>query len=96
MGLTSITVDGTFARVHGKRADYRVHLGSGSIHIEPGGYLCVVPDSAATGQSQRLFLPFADEDVMTSVILSKVLMLVADDRITDPTITEQIDRRPSP
>ena len=92
LGLTSITLDGSFARVHGKRADYRVHLGSGSIHIEPGGYLCVVPDAAATGQNQQLFLPFADEDVMTSVILSKVLMLVADDRITDPTITEQISR----
>jgi len=92
LGLTSITVDGTFARVHGKRAEYRVHLGSGSIHIEPGGYLCVVPDSAATGRDQGLFLPFADEDVMTSVILSKVLMLAADDRITDPTITAQIDR----
>jgi hypothetical protein len=92
LGLTSITVDGMFARVHGKRADYRVHLGSGSIHIEPGGYLCIVADAATARPDQRLFLPFADEDVMTSVILSKVLMLVADDRITDPTITEQIDR----
>lgn len=91
LGLSSITVDGTFARVNGKRADYRVHLGSGSIHIEPGGYLCVVPDASAAGQKQRLFLPFADEDVMTSVILSKVLMLAADDRITDPTINAQID-----
>lgn len=92
LGLTSITVDGSFVRVHGKRAQYRVHLGSGSIHIEPGGYLCVVPDAAATGRDQGLFLPFADEDVMTSVILSKVLMLAADDRITDPAITAQIDR----
>jgi hypothetical protein len=92
LGLPSITVDGTFARVHGKRADYRVHLGSGSIHIEPGGYLCIVPDSAAAGRSQRLFLPFADEDVMTSVIMSKVFMLAADDRITDRSITAQIER----
>ena len=93
LGLaSSITVDGSFAHVAGSRADYRVHLGSGSIHIEPGGYLCIVPDAAAAGQKQRLFLPFADEDVLTSVILSKVLMLVADDRITDPSILGQIER----
>jgi hypothetical protein len=92
LGLESITVDGAFARIEGKRAQYRVHLGSGSIHIEPGGYLCIVPDSAAAGPQRELFLPFADEDVMTSILLSKVLLLVADDRITDPTITEQIDR----
>lgn len=92
LGLESIAVDGTFARVRGKLAQYRVHLGSGSIHIEPGGYLCVVPDYAAAGSSKQLFLPFADEDVMTSVILSKVLLLVADDRITDPVIREQIDQ----
>lgn len=92
LGLESITVDGAFARVEGRLAQYRVHLGSGSIHVEPGGYLCIVPDSAAKGSQRQLFLPFADEDVMTSVILSKVLLLVADDRITDPAIREQIDR----
>lgn len=92
LGLTGVTVEGSFARVQGKRAGYRVHLGSGSIHVEPAGYLCVVPDSAAAGPEQQVILPFADEDVMTSVILSKVLLLAADDRITDPTITAQIER----
>ena len=95
LGLASVTVDGTFARVRGTRAEYRVHLGSGSIHIEPGGYLCVVPDSAAAAAGGPVFLPFADEDVMTSAILSKVLLLTADDRISDPTITAQIDRATS-
>ena len=53
-----------------------------SIHAEPGGCLRVVPESAATGRNRRLFLPFADvdvaADVMTSFILGRVLMLVAD------------------
>jgi hypothetical protein len=66
-------------------------LGSGSIHVEPAGYLCVVPDSAAAKPDRRLFLPFADDDVMTSVILSKVLLLLADHKITDPGIRAQID-----
>ena len=91
LGLMSITIEGAYVRVYGKRAQYRVHLASGSIHIEPGGYLCVIPDASATGKSRGLFLPFADEDVMTSVVLSKVLMLAEDDRITDPSILAQIE-----
>lgn len=38
------------------------------------------------------FLPFADEDRMTSVILSKVLLLNDDERITDPDILAQLAR----
>jgi hypothetical protein len=49
-------------------------------------YLCIVPArGASTG---KLFLPFDDERL--SVILSKALMLAADDKITDPTIRRQL------
>ena len=78
--------------VHGTRATYRVHLTSGSIHVEPGGYLCVVPTSFGGSAHGRLFLPFADEDQVTSVILSKVLPLNDDEHITDPTILAQLPR----
>ncbi|MFC4068350.1 DUF4132 domain-containing protein [Actinoplanes subglobosus] len=90
LGLTRVTVDGTAAVVHGTRATYRVHLTSGSIHVEPGGYLCVVPAGFGATDHHRLFLPFADDDRMTSVILSKVLLLSEDDRITDPSILQQL------
>ncbi|MEV4276012.1 DUF7737 domain-containing protein [Actinoplanes xinjiangensis] len=90
LGLTRVTVDGTAAVVRGARATYRVHLTSGSIHVEPAGYLCVVPAGFGATAHHRLFLPFADEDRMTSVILSKVLLLSEDDRITDPSILQQL------
>ncbi|GIE92104.1 DUF7737 domain-containing protein [Actinoplanes regularis] len=90
LGLTRVTVDGTAAVVRGSRATYRVHLTSGSIHVEPAGYLCVVPAGFGATAHHRLFLPFADEDRMTSVILSKVLLLSEDDRITDPSILQQL------
>ena len=77
--------------VRGSRATYRVHLTSGSIHVEPGGYLCVVPASFGTPAHRRLFLPFADEDPMTSIILSKVLLLAEDEKISDPSILTQLD-----
>ncbi|MEU5943375.1 DUF4132 domain-containing protein [Micromonospora sp. NPDC047548] len=91
LGLARVTVDGTSALIHGSRATYRVHLTSGSIHVEPGGYLCVVPASFGDTAHRSLFLPFADEDRMTSVILSKVLLLNEDEKITDPAILAQLD-----
>jgi hypothetical protein len=73
--------------VHGNLHSYRIHLGSANILIEPQDrYLCIVPDRRpSTG---RLFLPFEDERL--SVILSKAMLLAADDKIADPTITQQL------
>ncbi|WP_452094400.1 DUF7737 domain-containing protein [Dactylosporangium darangshiense] len=78
--------------MRGSRATYRVHLNSGSIHVEPGGYLCVVPADFGARPHQRLFLPFADEDRPTSVILSKILLLNEDERIADESILAQLRR----
>lgn len=91
LGLARVVVEGRSAVVRGSRATYRVHLTSGSIHVEPGGHLCVVPASFGATAHPRLFLPFADEDRMTSTILSKVLLLAEDERISDPSILTQLD-----
>ncbi|MGP3987038.1 DUF7737 domain-containing protein [Streptomyces sp. 3N207] len=90
LGLARVTVEGHSAVVRGTRATYRVHLTSGSIHVEPGGHLCVVPASFGTTAHRRLFLPFADEDQLTSIILSKVLLLAEDEKISDPSILDQL------
>jgi hypothetical protein len=65
-----------------------VHLGSGVVHKQPGGSLCVVAVSAQ--HRGRLFLPFADDDPRTAEVLSKVLLLARDQEIQDPTILQQI------
>lgn len=89
IALPGVTIDGHFVHVKGKLANYRVHLGSAAIHIEPGNYLCVVP--ARWGESrQRIYLPFADEDAKLSEVISKVMLLINDDKISDPTIIWQI------
>ncbi len=76
--------------VKGKLRTYKIHLGSGNIHMEPNNqYLCIVPSSAANKTSGSIYLPF-DGDSTLSIILSKAIMLAADDKITDPTITRQI------
>jgi hypothetical protein len=80
-----------FVRVRGTKATYKVHLGSANIQIEPDDrYLCIVPNS--NGRTKRVMLPFEGDEVLT-VVLSKVLMLADDDKITDPTILRQINPR---
>ena len=80
-----------YVRVRGNKATYKVHLGSANILIEPDDrYLCIVPSSS--GRTKRVMLPFEGDEVLT-VVLSKVLMLASDDKISDPTILRQIDRR---
>jgi hypothetical protein len=49
-----------------------------------------VPDRSSAPES--LYLPFADtRDDKASVLLSKILMLINDDQIEDPSIVAQIE-----
>jgi Domain of unknown function (DUF4132)/Family of unknown function (DUF5724) len=90
LGIEGVKIEGHFAHVHGRLADYRVHLGSAAIHVEPGHHLCVVPKGWATG-TKNLFLPFADSgDRQLAEVISKILLLVHDDKIEDQSILSQI------
>lgn len=83
-----VAVDGHFAYVEGTRARYRVHLGSGNIHLEPSGtYLCIVPRRS---QTEKIHLPFEEEDFKTAEVLSKVLLLAEDASIKDRSILAQL------
>jgi hypothetical protein len=81
-------IDGRYLFVRGASNQYRIHLGSGNVIMEPGSrYLCIVRgpgDSAAS-----LPLPF-DGDGMLGMILSKAFLLAADAKIKDPAILNQI------
>ena len=89
IGKVSRIIDGRYLRVEGKRRAYKIHLGSGSILMEPNDrYLCIVPAST-DGADVRL--PF-EGDNMLSIILSKAAMLADEDKITDPSILSQLER----
>jgi hypothetical protein len=76
-----------YLRVRGNLHTYRIHLGSANILIEPDDrYLCIVPGRVAS--TGKLFLPFDDDRL--SIILSKAVLLAADDRIEDPNILRQL------
>lgn len=86
--LTNVKLEGRHALIQGEYGKYSVHLGSGVVHKQPGGALCVVPVNAQ--HRGRLFLPFADDDPRTAEVVSKVLLLARDKEIQDPTILQQI------
>jgi hypothetical protein len=76
--------------VEGRLRTYRIHLGSGSVQMEPNSqYLCIVQDHASGGG--RVRLPF-EGDTMLSLILSKAFLLAGDDKIKDRSIVAQIAR----
>jgi hypothetical protein len=88
LDIDNVRLQGAHALVQGKLGSYSVHLGSGIVHRQPGGALCIIP--VHSQHRGRLFLPFADDDPKTAEVLSKVLLLARDTDIKDPTILEQI------
>lgn len=90
LGLRNVKCAGHFLYITGQRANYRIHLGSAAIHIEPGNYLCIVPVGSGV---KEFYLPFADTDQKMAEVLSKMFLLLDDMNITDSLILEQIQRR---
>ena len=84
-----LELTGRYLRVQGQLNSYKIHIGSGNVLIEPDDrYLCIVPAS----RRATVMLPF-DGDQMLSIIMSKAVLLAADDTITDPSITQQLTAR---
>ena len=80
-----------YLMVRGESNEYRIHLGSGNVLMEPGSrYLCIV--RAAGDTAATVPLPFEGDSVL-AVILSKAFLLANDKTIRDETILRQI-RRP--
>jgi len=76
--------------VEGRLRTYRIHLGSGTIQMEPNSqYLCIVQDHQSA--APRVRLPF-EGDATLSLILSKAFLLAEDDKIKDRSIVSQISR----
>lgn len=85
-------IDGKFLVVKGDLRTYKIHIGSGNILMEPNDqYLCIVPARSADTATDKLFIPF-EGDRGLSIVLSKAFLLVNDTKITDTTITSQINR----
>lgn len=87
-GVEGVEVRGHHAVVQGRRGRYSVHLGSGTVHKLPGRSIVLVP--VPDDHLGRVFLPFVDDDPTVALILSEVLLLAEDDRVSDPVIVRQL------
>ncbi len=84
-----LRLDGRFLVVEGKLRTYKIHLGSTNILMEPNdSYLCIV----ALPSKNTVMLPFEGDSAL-SLLLSKAMLLANDEKITDPVIVAQINRR---
>ena len=88
LNLENVQLSEKHVMIEGKLANYNVNLGSGVVHKQPGGAICIIP--VHSQHRGRIFLPFADNDPKTAEIVSKVILLARDEQIKDPTILEQI------
>lgn len=88
LGLENVTLKSAHVLIEGRLGRYTLHLGSGVVHRQPGGALCIVPVHAQ--HRGRIFLPFADNDPKTAEVITRVITLAQDHLIKDPTILEQL------
>jgi Family of unknown function (DUF5724)/Domain of unknown function (DUF4132) len=86
--LENVRIEKNLVLIDGQLNKYSVHLGSGTVHQLPGGYVCIV--AVQSQQRGRVFLPFADNDPRTAEVIAKVMLLSKDSEIQDPIITRQI------
>ncbi|MGA7625750.1 MAG: hypothetical protein WCA91_19465 [Candidatus Acidiferrales bacterium] len=81
-------LDGRFLLVRGDLHEYRIHIGSANVLMEPGSrYLCIVQAPGDT--AANLPLPFEGDRIL-GLVLSKALLLVNDKKVKDPTIARQL------
>ncbi len=86
--ITNVEIDGRHARVTGRLGNYRVHLGSGVAHRDPGIMIPLRTDPQH--ERGRLFLPFADDDPQGIDVLSRVLLLAHDHTLRDPVLARTL------
>jgi len=70
LGVNTVQLQKNHAMITGEICHYSVHLGSGVVHRQPGGYISILP--VHSSHRGRLFLPFADDDPKTAEIMSKI------------------------
>ncbi|CAM1371662.1 DUF4132 domain-containing protein [Tenacibaculum xiamenense] len=86
--LNNVSFKERHVLIEGHHANYSLHLGSGVVHVQPGGYVSIIP--VHSQHRGRIFLPFVDEDPKTAEIVSKMLLLAEDKKLKDPTILGQL------
>lgn len=85
-----VTFDRRWAEVVGTLGMYRVHLGSGSV-VSSGGTSIHLEVDARAGRG-LVFLPFLDDDPISTSVVTKVVTLGRDSEIRDAELRSTLER----
>lgn len=85
-----ITRDGDTVVVDGSRAVYRVHLGTDAVTVGERRPPCDLPWSFGETPHPALFRTVDDRDHATMRLLTRVLLLAEDEKITDGSTLEKL------
>lgn len=81
---------GEYLEIEGKLHQYRIELGRANVFLLPEAtHICIIPSRKLKAQ-EKLYLPFEEKDEKTAEVLSKIYLLLEDNKIKDEIIIEQI------
>lgn len=86
LGRGNVRCEDRQAVIKGVRSTYRIHLGSGVVHLPDGRQLALQVEDDGAG----IFLPFTDRDGIAERIIATALLLADDAAICDPGILSQL------
>ncbi|MDE6473554.1 MAG: DUF4132 domain-containing protein [Clostridia bacterium] len=88
LGLSNVSFLKDNIKVDGKRGTYVVNIRTGLVFKEGRGNLAI---DTVYSVDKPILLDFVDEDPMTADIISKAVVLAADDKIKDPALLREIE-----
>jgi hypothetical protein len=85
----AVALEDRYLRIKGQLATYRIHLGTGTITLDPKG--TVIPlDPERQPAPAGLFLPFEEPDARLTDVLNKARALLEDARIKEPAFKKAV------
>ncbi|MEV4411669.1 DUF4132 domain-containing protein [Catellatospora sp. NPDC049609] len=85
-GSDRISVDGDAAVIHGSRARYQVHLGTGAVTVDGGPRVRELPYAFGESLHAAVFRHVADGGQATTRLLSRILWLAGDEHLDRSTL----------
>jgi DNA-binding response OmpR family regulator len=87
--LPNAHLHGQTVKINGYYGRYEVSLTSGKVMRSPNQHVCIVP-APPRGVRPALSLPFEEIGMNTEQIIATILLLAADEQITDELILRQL------
>jgi len=89
--VDNVSLEPPYLNIDGKINKYRVDIVTKEVYKKPNKLICIVPTQFKRVRSTEEYLPFEESDDDISEILSKMFLLLEDDKIKDKEILKQLN-----